>query len=790
MKTTRRILSMLLCLALVLGFIPAVARAVGETVTEVTSVDQLEIGAQVIFTEYEGKYALGSQNGDYRNKVDFNNSTTVIDGVVIFTVEAGTVDGSYAFKDSDGNYLYYKGSKNTLNKQTTKNGAASWTIDIVGGETTITNVQYTSRELQYNSSSPRFACYEGTQKNAKLWLVGSVSGGGETPDPTPNPEPDTPAEGGSWILVTDASTLKAGDQVIIVAKAADNALSKNQKSSNRGGVAITKVNDTVTVNDDVQILTLENGTVFGSFAFNTGDGYLYASSSSSNQLKTQSSLSANASWAITITDGAASIIAQGTNSRKYMQYNPNGGSPLYACYSSASQEALSIYKFVESTPVEGDQFEKVTSADGLVSGKYIMVAGNNAAPGVFGEYSVLPVTPTMNGDICIGPAGAIWELKVVGNTVTLTDSNGVTIAPGENSDIMQGDYSWSWAFADGAFTFKTNDDRTFASNSGAGNQFRAYSDSTITDAYYSTFTLYKLVEETPAVPKVEKTSSRFGETLSLIFGYKKSELGDDYAGLTAYITKNGVTTPTTEWTTKTIDNEVYCLVELSGILAKEMTEQVSIVVKDAEGNVVTEEKTTSLREYAMSVLAGDFNNATKTMIVDMLNYGAAAQSYFKYNEDNLANALLEDSHKQLASELKAVENDRVGNVGEVFGGSALRFDDEISMIFRFKNTEGTYAKLTWKDHYGVDQTVTVQSTEYTYDEDGWTMIELNEKLVVADGRSNITCEIRNVTNDELVISVTDSIQAYVARSEGTDANALSVAFMKFSDSAKDYLANK
>ena len=70
------------------------------------------------------------------------------------------------------------------------------------------------------------------------------------------------------------------------------------------------------------------------------------------------------------------------------------------------------------------------------------------------------------------------------------------------------------------------------------------------------------------------------------------------------------------------------------------------------------------------------------------------------------------------------------------------------------------------------------------------MIELNEKLVVADGRSNITCEIRNVTNDELVISVTDSIQAYVARSEGTDANALSVAFMKFSDSAKDYLANK
>ncbi|MBE6921010.1 MAG: hypothetical protein E7468_05530 [Ruminococcaceae bacterium] len=446
-----------------------------------------------------------------------------------------------------------------------------------------------------------------------------------------------------------------------------------------------------------------------------------------------------------------------------------------------------------------NNYEKITTAEQLVSGKYVMIVSSGYASGVFDSVNdwVTAGKPTVSGDVCTAPDSFVWTLAVNGASVTLTDSNGVSIAPkgGNNNGIIEDTYNWAWAFADGTFTFSGTGSDTviLAGNTQYGNQFRAYKTTTVSGEkakYPHTFTLYKLVEETPAVPKVEKTSSRFGETLSLIFGYKKSELGDDYAGLTAYITKNGVTTPTTEWTTKTIDNEVYCLVELSGILAKEMTEQVSIVVKDAEGNVVTEEKTTSLREYAMSVLAGDFNNATKTMIVDMLNYGAAAQSYFKYNEDNLANALLEDSHKQLASELKAVENDRVGNVGEVFGGSALRFDDEISMIFRFKNTEGTYAKLTWKDHYGVDQTVTVQSTEYTYDEDGWTMIELNEKLVVADGRSNITCEIRNVTNDELVISVTDSIQAYVARSEGTDANALSVAFMKFSDSAKDYLANK
>ena len=159
--------------------------------------------------------------------------------------------------------------------------------------------------------------------------------GGTTPEPEPEEE--------IWELVTDGSTLQAGDKIVIVAKDFDVALSTNQKSNNRGQAVVTKNGNVITFGDDVQILVLETGKINGTFAFNTGSGYLYAASSSSNYLRTETALSDNSSWSITIsTDGTAAILAQGTNARNVMQYNQS--STLFACYASASQKAIVIYK--------------------------------------------------------------------------------------------------------------------------------------------------------------------------------------------------------------------------------------------------------------------------------------------------------------------------------------------------------------------------------------------------------------------------------------------------------------
>lgn len=146
-----------------------------------------------------------------------------------------------------------------------------------------------------------------------------------------------------WTLVTNASSLAAGDQIVIVAKDYNYALSTTQNKNNRGQASVTKNGNTITLGSDVQELTLEIGKESDTFAFNTGSGYLYAASSSSNYLKTETTLSANSSWSVTIaTDGTATVKSQGTNTRNTMQYNPS--SSIFACYSSASQNAISLYK--------------------------------------------------------------------------------------------------------------------------------------------------------------------------------------------------------------------------------------------------------------------------------------------------------------------------------------------------------------------------------------------------------------------------------------------------------------
>lgn len=156
-----------------------------------------------------------------------------------------------------------------------------------------------------------------------------------------------PIEAAVFTLVEDISQLAVGDQIIIVGTNTTDsnsyALSTDQKTNNRGQVEIKIDNKTITVTSaDVQIITVEAGTKDNTFAFNVGNGYLYAASSSNNYLKTQTNLSDNSSWSVAIAvDGTATIKAQGTYTRNWLRYNKSSG--LFACYSSGQDDVV-IYK--------------------------------------------------------------------------------------------------------------------------------------------------------------------------------------------------------------------------------------------------------------------------------------------------------------------------------------------------------------------------------------------------------------------------------------------------------------
>ncbi len=149
----------------------------------------------------------------------------------------------------------------------------------------------------------------------------------------------------TWQLCTNVTELAVGDQIVIVVQSEEVALGTTQNTSNRSAASVTKDGHTVTFGDDVQIITLENGVVENTFAFNVGTGYLYAPSSASNQLKTHASIDENSSWSIVIDSSCvANIVAQGESTRNVLMYNL--ASNLFSCYSSA-QEPVAIYKLID-----------------------------------------------------------------------------------------------------------------------------------------------------------------------------------------------------------------------------------------------------------------------------------------------------------------------------------------------------------------------------------------------------------------------------------------------------------
>ena len=255
-----------------------------------------------------------------------------------------------------------------------------------------------------------------------------------TSDSDPVSASGTTAEEGAaesvWALVKDASTLAAGDQIVIVASASDKALGTTQNENNRAAVGVTKSDDTVVIGNTVQIITLETGAVYGTYAFSTGSaGYLYAASSSANHLKTKTALDENGSWSITINaSGVATIKANGTKTRNLLKYNSS--STLFSCYASG-QNDVSIYRLgsgesggeePDPTPEPepeptGNTFGKYSGT--LTEGDYIIAYSGKAMKATissdrFGYETFEPVEIIENPDPSI-----VWHVEKNGDYWTI-----------------------------------------------------------------------------------------------------------------------------------------------------------------------------------------------------------------------------------------------------------------------------------------------------------------------------------------------------------------------------------
>lgn len=191
-----------------------------------------------------------------------------------------------------------------------------------------------------------------------------------------------------YILCEDAAWLTEGANIIFassVAAGEQKAMSKLQKTKNRGAASVTigsafnAGKETVgIVSKDADVAVFTVGISNGHITFYTGDsrdadnnsvaGYLYAASSTSSQLKTQDNVDANAEWTVAVAaNGEATIKAQGKNTRNWMRYNPNSGTPLFSCYEKG-QDPIYIYLLGKTSSVSSMSSEgvKVFAAEGGV----------------------------------------------------------------------------------------------------------------------------------------------------------------------------------------------------------------------------------------------------------------------------------------------------------------------------------------------------------------------------------------------------------------------------------------
>ena len=141
----------------------------------------------------------------------------------------------------------------------------------------------------------------------------------------------------SYKLVT---SVEDGGHYIIVGANEENYFAMGaQNNNNRAAIAVTVTNGII-ANPTVRVCEFEiqKGAIDNTWAFNTGAGYLYAASSDSNYLRTETTLSNNSSATIVIdeTTGVATIKFQGSNTRNWMRYNSS--SELFACYESGQND--------------------------------------------------------------------------------------------------------------------------------------------------------------------------------------------------------------------------------------------------------------------------------------------------------------------------------------------------------------------------------------------------------------------------------------------------------------------
>ena len=167
---------LMMCLVLGGGDVMAQYSGTG-TFTKISALSDLTDGYYVV--AYGSTFAMNNTNaGTYFENTAITPSSNVITDPatsIVWKIESNA-GGRTIYNEDSGTYVSYTGSANAA--QTSIAVTADnqrWTFAWSTTVFTATNLALTTRLLQYNTSSPRFACYTGSQQNLTLYKLTNAS---------------------------------------------------------------------------------------------------------------------------------------------------------------------------------------------------------------------------------------------------------------------------------------------------------------------------------------------------------------------------------------------------------------------------------------------------------------------------------------------------------------------------------------------------------------------------------------------------------------------------------------
>ncbi len=266
------------------------------------------------------------------------------------------------------------------------------------------------------------------------------------------------------------------------------------------------------------------------------------------------------------------------------------------------------------------------------------------------------------------------------------------------------------------------------------------------------------------------------------------------------------TVEVTEYTRGTSADGVAChIFQFTGITSAEMGSNVSATLYASKDGIDYIGKTVdySVVKYATNMLGKTSDAKLRTLLVDLLNYGAQAQTYFGYNTANPANKSLSDTQKAYATATAPTLTScrrSVSNTGATvsFKTATLVLENKVAVNYylNLKNYTGSvddlYAVVKYKDHLGNEWDCRIDSEDFDYKAYGgsnYYVVNFSQ-LNAMQMRTPCTLELfSKTTNERVSNTLYYSIESYAYSMKSSSDTALVKlleTMMKYGDATAAY----